>query len=70
VLLQAELERAVWTRARVRSLTPRSIEATLEGPRLDPVRHVLLREVKAVSYHDLILDLEPGRCRCRMILDI
>src|SRR5881409_2639686 len=32
VLLQAELRRALWTRARVRSLTPHSLEGTLEGP--------------------------------------
>ena len=70
VLLQAELERAVWTKALVRSLTTCSIEATLEGPFLDRSRQELLREVKAVSHHDLVLVLDPGRCRCRMILDI
>lgn len=69
-LLRAELERAVWTRAAVHSLTPRSIHGTLEGPRLDPGRDVLLREVKAVSHHDLVLELEPGNCRCRLVLDI
>ena len=69
-LLQAELEHAIWTKARVRSLTPRSIEATLEGALLDPSRQEMLREVKAVSFHDLVLVLEPGSCRCRVILDI
>lgn len=70
VLLKSTLERALWNRASVRSLGPRALSATLEGPRLDPGRHVLLREVKAVSFHDLNLELEPGRCRCRLILDI
>ncbi len=70
VLLKSALEHALWNRVSVRSLGPRALSATLEGSRLDPGRHVLLREVKAVSFHDLNLELEPGRCRCRLILDI
>jgi SHS2 domain-containing protein len=69
-LLEAELRRAVWTRAEVRSLSGRAIAGTLSGPRRDPRRQVFLREVKAVSHHFLALDLAPGRCRCRVILDI
>ncbi|OGF18192.1 MAG: hypothetical protein A2W00_09980 [Candidatus Eisenbacteria bacterium RBG_16_71_46] len=69
-LLEAELRRAVWNRARVTALGPREVRGVLEGPRLDPRRHVLLREVKAVSYHDLELALEPGACRCRLVLDL
>jgi SHS2 domain-containing protein len=69
-LLESTLKNAIWTRAVVTSWTPRSIEATLQGPRLDPRRHVLLREVKAVSHHDLDLRLEPPRCSCRLVLDI
>ena len=69
-LLEAEVRRAVWTRARVHRLTPRAIEARLEGPRLDPARHTLLREVKAVSHHHLSLRLEPAGSRCRLVLDL
>ena len=70
VLLEAERCRAVWTVARVTLLDGNRMEARLEGPRLDPARHVLLREVKAVSHDDLELDLVPPRCRCRLVLDI
>ena len=70
VLLQAELEHAIWVRATVTELTPRSIRATLEGPRLDRARDVRLREVKAVSHHHLDLRLEAPDCRCRLVLDI
>jgi len=70
VLLQAELEGAVWNRVRVERLDDRSIEGVLSGPRLDPARDVRLREVKAVSHHDLALELAPGACRCRLVLDI
>lgn len=70
VLLESELKKAVWTHVAVTRLTPRSLAASLAGQRLDRARHERLREVKAVSYHDLELDLSPGRCRCRVILDI
>ena len=69
-LLEAELLGAVWTDAEVRALTDRRIEATLLGPRRDRGRQVYLREVKAVSRHALELDLAPGHCRCRVVLDL
>ncbi len=69
-LLESELRQAVWTRAEVRSLSERGLSGTLTGPRRDALRQVFLREVKAVSHHFLALALEPGRCRCRVILDI
>jgi len=69
-LLEAEIAQAVWTAADVHTLTPRRIEGALAGPRRDRARQVFLREVKAVSHHALELDLVPGRCRCRLILDI
>jgi SHS2 domain-containing protein len=69
-LLESELRKAVWTRADVRALTGRSLLGTLAGPRRDPRAQVFLREVKAASHHFLGLELEPGRCRCRVILDI
>jgi SHS2 domain-containing protein len=69
-LLESGLRQAVWTRVEVRSLSERALSGMLAGPKLDPTRQVFLREVKAVSHHDLDLDLTPGRCRCRMILDI
>jgi SHS2 domain-containing protein len=69
-LLEAELRRAVWTRARVDRLTPRALEGVLEGVPRDRARQVFLREIKAVSHHALALDLTPGRCRCRVVLDL
>ena len=69
-LLEAEVRRAVWVRATIEALTPRRLKAALEGQRLDPGRHVRLREIKAVSHHHLALELEPGSCRCRLVLDL
>ncbi len=70
VLLEGDLRHAVWTRAQVRALTPTSLEATLDGQRLDPQRQVFLREIKAVSHHDFELDLHGRPCRCRLVLDL
>lgn len=69
-LLEAERAQAVWTAAEVHSLTPRALRATLAGVARTRECMVLLREVKAVSHHALELDLSPGRCRCRLILDL
>jgi SHS2 domain-containing protein len=69
-LLEAEVRWAVWTDVRVTRLDEHRIEVSLAGPRRDPRRQVFLREIKAVSHHALELDLTPGRCRCRLVLDV
>lgn len=69
-LLEAAVRGATWTRVRVTGLTARRLEAVLEGQRLDPERHVLLREIKAVSHHDMSLSLASPDCRCRLVLDL
>ncbi len=70
VLLESELARAVWTSADVRVLTATALEATLRGVRRDPRRQVFIREVKAVSHHDLELDLAGPVARCRIVVDV
>jgi SHS2 domain-containing protein len=69
-LLEAEVRRAIWTDASVSRTGTHGLAAVLSGPRRDPKRQVFLREIKAVSHHDLVLDLTPGRCRCRLVLDV
>jgi len=70
VLLESELAKVVWTHAEVQVLTPTTLEATLWGSRLDPLRQTFLREVKAVSHHALVLELKEPACRCRLVLDL
>jgi SHS2 domain-containing protein len=70
VLLESELAKAVWTHAEVQVLTPTVLEATLRGSRFDPARLTFLREVKAVSHHALVLELNERACRCRLVLDL
>jgi SHS2 domain-containing protein len=47
---------------------PTSVLATVTGEPFDPDRHRLKREVKAVTWHQLELDLRRGRLR--VIVDI
>jgi SHS2 domain-containing protein len=69
-LLEAEVRWVTWTDARVTRVGAQGLDVTLSGPRRDPRRQVFLREIKAVSHHALELDLTPGRCRCRLVLDV
>jgi SHS2 domain-containing protein len=69
-LLEGDVREAVWTEAEVTLHGPGRMSARLRGPRRDPRRQVFLREIKAVSHHGLELDLTPGHCRCRLILDV
>ena len=69
-LLEANVRRAVWTEAEVTDLGPRRLRGRLRGPLRDRARQTFLREIKAVSHHALELTLEPGRGRCRLILDL
>ena len=68
-LAEAEVRGAAWTAAEV-ALSAGALTGTLAGVPRDRARQVFLREVKAVSHHALELDLTPGRCRCRLILDL
>ena len=46
------------------------LTATARGEPLDPARHVLANEVKAVTYHGLTLDRTPAGWQADLILDI
>lgn len=69
-LLEAETRRAIWTEARLSRWCPTALEAELSGQTRDGSRQELLREIKAVSYHDLALELDARPCRCRLVLDL
>ena len=55
----------------IRRLDPTAIEAELSGEALDPARHTLGREVKAVTYCDLSFQQgADGAWSAQVILDI
>lgn len=43
---------------------------TLEGERIDPTRHEMATDVKAVTMHRLSVAQESDRWRCTVVLDI
>ncbi|MCI4323026.1 MAG: archease [Thermoplasmata archaeon] len=49
---------------------PTSLRAEIRGELWDTRRHPHRIDVKAATYHQLELDLTPGRARARFILDI
>ncbi|MGI0131585.1 MAG: archease [Thermoplasmata archaeon] len=54
--------------ARLLGQPPTSVLAAVRGEMFDPLRHVVKTEVKAVTLHQLEVDLARGRAR--VILDI
>ncbi len=55
----------------VEELTPTRIRAAVGGEKLDPARHTVLKEVKAVTYHAFSMEKRPdGRWVAQVIFDI
>ncbi len=55
-------------RARPVGDPPTAVVATVRGERFDPDRHPRRKEVKAITFHRLTIDLDRGRAR--VIVDI
>lgn len=57
--------------ARVVSPPPRGrIEGTVAGEPLDVARHGFKVEIKAPTFHDMIVDVAPDRVKMRFLLDL
>lgn len=54
--------------ARLAGDPPRAVVATVRGEPIDPARHLRRKEIKAITFHRLALDLDRGRAR--VIVDI
>ncbi len=55
---------------RVERRGPGRLRAVARGERLDPQRHAIARQVKAVTYHGLKLERHDGGFRARLVLDL
>lgn len=60
----------VFRGARVDSVGPRALVAHPTGERFDPARHRIERQVKAVTYHDLLLSEDREGWSARFVLDL
>ncbi len=69
LLFRFDADRLVFGRFEVR-LDESGLHGTAAGEPLDPARHQLGHEVKAITYHELRLWEENGRWKARVIVDI
>jgi SHS2 domain-containing protein len=49
---------------------PWRLEAAVRGETVDPARHRLYSEIKAVTYHGLVVAREAGAWRAEMVFDL
>jgi SHS2 domain-containing protein len=55
----------------VRQVTPKRLKAVLKGERFDPARHRILKEIKAVTYHQSsVLQTPEGGWVARVVFDV
>ena len=54
----------------IHEISEKLLRATLKGEKCDPLRHELIREIKAVTYHQIKVAYEKGGWVSRIVLDI
>jgi SHS2 domain-containing protein len=52
------------------TLEPTHLTATVTGEPLDPARHPIDTEIKAVTYHQIVVEQVAGRWQARVIFDL
>ncbi len=63
------VEGFIWRDACVKE-AGRSLRVTLRGEPFDPARHAFRGEIKAVTYHQLIVENSPDGWHSRVIFDV
>ena len=70
VLGVIQIDRFAVASVKVTGVTQTSAAAELSGTDLDPRRHEILTEIKAVTYHELEVVQRDGQWTARVILDL
>ncbi len=70
LLALLHLEHFLVATVRVEEISERGVRAVVAGEPVDPARHELGAEVKAVTYHQLKVAREAGGWIARVILDL
>ncbi len=70
VLGAIQTDRFAVASVKVVGITQTSVAAELSGDDLDPRRHEILTEIKAVTYHELEVVERDGQWTARVILDL
>ena len=69
LLNRSDEARMLWCRFEV-VVSPDGLTATISGEPFDPARHLLSREVKAITYHGLKIEDVDGGFLAEVIVDI
>jgi SHS2 domain-containing protein len=69
LLLKFEIEHLMFREFEVK-VAPAGLTATARGESYDPDRHPLSHEVKAITYHGLVVEPADGGWRAEVIVDI
>ncbi len=64
------VEGFIWRDASVKEEADRALRVTLRGEPFDPTRHVFRGEIKAVTYHQLVVENSADGWRSRVIFDV
>lgn len=70
ILVFSETARAVPASFQIHELKNCSLTATLTGETFDPSRHVVERVVKAVTYHQVVVEERKGGWYARVYIDL
>ncbi|MDZ7261104.1 MAG: archease [candidate division KSB1 bacterium] len=63
-------EEMIFSKFDIEKLGDRYLKATARGEKLDPKRHEIFKEIKAVTYHELKIEQKKGRWEAQVIFDI
>jgi SHS2 domain-containing protein len=73
ILYRQEVKRRLYREFRLESATPPRLVARASGESFDPARHEILTQIKAATYHDLVISAETTTAgpllRVRVVLD-
>jgi SHS2 domain-containing protein len=63
-------DRFLMKACRIREVSPRRLKALLRGEPFDPARHRILKEIKAVTYHQASVEKTGDGWVARVIFDV
>jgi SHS2 domain-containing protein len=55
---------------KIEAVSPTAVRATVRGEKIDPARHVIQTEIKAVTYHGLYVRKVEGGWEAQVIFDV
>jgi SHS2 domain-containing protein len=61
---------ALFSRFRVEAIEDTRLRATVEGEQMDPARHTIFTEIKAVTYHGLSIAKTNSEYRANVVFDL